>query len=167
MATNLTSEATVTAMIEAVTGPLAERIAALESTAATCAKAADVAASEGALQEAIEALSGIMASHLNNSEGHVSALDRQSWEGKADRTEVYPFAEIDAQFASKASAASVADLQTNKADKTDTYTKTQVDAKIAVLNGKTYNFADWTNGALAAAIKEIYGALGGTVQEGT
>lgn len=167
MATNLTSEATVTAMIEAVTGPLAERIAALESTAATCAKAADVAASDGALQEAIEALSGMVASHLNDSEGHVSAQDRESWEGKADRTEVYPFEEIEAQFASKASASSVAELAQNKADKTDVYTQSQVDAKIAVLNGKTYNFADWTNGALAAAIKEIYGALGGTVQEET
>lgn len=166
MATNLTSEATVTAMIKAITDPLEARIAALESTAATYAKAADVEASEGALQEVLEALSGIMASHLNDSEGHVSAQDRESWEGKANRTEVYPLEEIDAQFASKASASSVADLQTNKADKTDTYTKTQVDAKIAVLNGKTYNFSDWTNGALAAAIKEIYGALGGTVQEG-
>lgn len=166
MATNLTSEATVTAMIEAITGPLEARIAALESTAATCAKAADVATSEGALQEAIEALSGIMASHLNDEDGHVSAQDRESWEGKADRTEVYPFEEIDAQFASKASASSVAELAQNKADKTDVYTQSQVDAKIAVLNGKTYNFNDWTNGALAQAIKEIYGALGGTVQEG-
>lgn len=166
MATNLTSEATVTAMIEAITGPLEERIAALESTAATCAKAADVATSEGALQEAIEALSEIMASHLNDEDGHVSAQDRESWEGKADRTEVYPFAEIDTQFASKASASSVAELAQNKADKTDVYTQSQVDAKIAVLNGKTYNFNDWTNGALAQAIKEIYGALGGTVQEG-
>lgn len=167
MATNLTSEATVTAMIEAITVPLEARIAALESTAATCAKAADVATSEGALQKAIEALSGIMASHLNDEDGHVSAQDRESWEGKADRTEVYPLEEIDAQFASKASAATVAELAQNKADKTDVYTQSQVDAKIAVLNGKTYNFADWTNGALAAAIKEIYGALGGTVQEGT
>ena len=119
-----------------------------------------------AVEDSLSAVASGFASHASDSEHHVSDLDRDNWSNKADRSEVYPFDEIDAKFASKASAESVTTLQSTKADKTDTYTKTQVDEKCAFLNGEEYDFSDWTNGALAEAIKTIFTKCGGTVVEG-
>lgn len=169
----------VSAMISEALAPLVARIAAIEAVIPYVPRMYSQFDSTEAdenvkyidkrlsiIEASLETVTGEFSSHYADTEHHVSDNDRDTWSNKADRSEVYPFDEIDAKFASKASAESVTTLQSTKADKTDTYTKTQVDEKCALLDGEEYDFSDWTNGALAEAIKTIFTKCGGTVVEG-
>jgi len=101
--------------------------------------------------------------HANSTTVHTSASEKETWNGKLDHTTGYTRTLANATFAIKSTEDTVASLQTGKADKADTYTKAQVNALVAAMTGKSFNYGDWSNGALAAAIKELYNALGGTV----
>lgn len=118
---------------------------------------AEVAALHAVINASISA-------HTGSTSIHTSAQEKETWNAKLDSTTGYTRTLADSTFAAKSIEPTVASLQTGKADKSNTYTKSEVNTLVASMSGKTFNYGDWSNGALASAIKELYTALGGTIQ---
>lgn len=112
----------------------------------------------------IQQVAQSIATHVGSQTVHVSAQEKEAWNSKLDSNSGYTKDAADSAFAAKSIEETVASLQSEKANKNETYTKAQVDSLVQSLDGKTFNYGDWSNGSLASAIREIYLALGGSIQ---
>lgn len=114
----------------------------------------------------IQQVAQSLATHVGSQAVHVSAQEKETWNAKLDSNSGYTKDAANSVFAAKSVEEVVAGLQSGKADAGNTYTKGQVDRLVRSMSGKTFNYGDWSNGSLAAAIRELYIALGGSI-EGT
>lgn len=112
----------------------------------------------------VQQVSQNLATHVGSQTVHVSAQEKELWNAKLDSDSGYTKDAANSVFAAKSVEEAVASLQSEKTNKSETYTKAQVDSLVKSLGGKTFNYGDWSNGSLASAIREIYLALGGSIQ---
>lgn len=162
----MASKDDVQALIASAIEPLTSAIKELRLAVSKCAVASEVGTAVFNLQNAINSLSNAVATHVNDSNVHFAAGERTTLlQNSVTADTVYTRVQIDNLLAQKASQSDVTSLQSDKADASNTYTKQEIDTKDKALSGCSYDYSDWTNGALAAAVKEIYNKLGGTVQE--
>jgi len=158
----LTGVAKVNALINTALSPINSAISALQTAIGNVYTKTQVYTKEETGTQISTAVSSAN-SHIANSGIHVTAQNKEDWDSKYDSSTAYNKTQCDTNFAVKSVESTVASLQTGKADKSDTYTKAQVNTLVASMTGKSFNYSDWSNGALASAIKELYTALGGTI----
>ena len=107
-----------------------------------------------------------MDAHKGDTDLHVTAQKQELWNSKYGSDEAYSKAQCNELFAPASVAATVADMQNDVALKANTYTKTEVNNLVKAMKNKSFDYGDWSNGALADAVKALYTALGGTIING-
>jgi len=164
-------------MINETLAPLVKRIEALENIVKNVPRLSTVYTSNGKtdaekfidvrlsdIETALENPASGVSSHAGDSDLHTTAVEKDAWNAKADKNSVATLSYVNTELAKKSDSATVDAISQNKADKSDVYTKSEVSEMLAFLDGESYNFNDWTNGALANAIKVIFEKCGGTVE---
>jgi hypothetical protein len=164
-------------MINEALAPLVKRIEALENIVKNVPRLSTAYTSNGEtdadkfidvrlndIETSLENLASGVSSHAGNTDIHTTGVEKEIWNGKADKNRVATLSYVNTELAKKSDSTSVEAISKNKAEKSDVYTKSEVNDKLAFLDGESYNFNDWTNGALASAIKVIFEKCGGTVE---
>ena len=181
------TDASVAAQINTALTPINSAITSITSTLADKANSTDVY-TKTETNTLLGQRDNALNTHTGNSDIHITAQERETWDAKLGTGDVYTKSECDTKYADKEDTESdISDLQRDKAAANNVYTKSEIDASLSDKCDKTdYSTTTEMNTAISsaisgkmtgttldlrtddglyAAVKAIGQALGATIQE--